>query len=346
MPHHRRHAPGWAFLLLALLVCPRADAAGPRATPPVRFPGGVSLESYRSLPAVKAQLRYFLGPGRRSIERAISRGTPYLTMIQETLRREGLPLELAWLPLIESGFSSAALSPAGAAGMWQFMPATARAYGLRVDRHIDERRDVDKATRAAVRHLRDLHDRYGSSFLAAAAYNAGAGRIDRGLGLLEVTNARDKDFFRLSRAALVSAETRDYVPRLIAAALIAENPSRYGLHPGDRSSLTTHSARRYRDHYRSSRARWLASTRSQAAESQGRRGGAPAQEVRPTERHRRVLVEEGDTMASLAASHGVTVAALCRVNMLAAGQVLRPGRSLMLPRATDVAAGGPGPVPD
>lgn len=345
MPHHLQHASGWAFLLLAfILLCPRAQAASPCAPSPIEPQGDFSLSAYGNLPAVRAQMRYFLGPGRRSIERAISRGTPYLTMIQQNLRREGLPPELAWLPLIESGFSSAALSPAGAAGMWQFMPATARAYGLRVDRYIDERRDADKATLAAVRHLRDLRDRYGSSFLAAAAYNAGAGRIDRGLGFLEITDARDNDFFRLSKADLLSAETRDYVPRLIAAAMIAENPSRYGLRPGDRSSLISYPAR----HYRSARARWPASARWNAASPHGRSFAASARDVSPTERHRRVLIEEGDTMASLAASHGVTVAALCRVNMLAAGQVLQPGRILMLPRATDVAAGGAGagPVPD
>jgi membrane-bound lytic murein transglycosylase D len=344
MPQLRRHTSGWAFLLLAFILCPRAEAADSRAISSIEPSGDLSLSAYGNLPAVKAQLRYFLGPGRRSIERAISRSTPYLTMIQENLRREGLPSELAWLPLIESGFSSAALSPAGAAGMWQFMPATARAYGLRVDRYIDERRDVDKATLAAVRHLRDLRDRYGSSFLAAAAYNAGAGRIDRGLGFLEISDAQDKDFFRLSKASLLSAETRDYVPRLIAAALIAENPGRYGLRPADRSSLVRHSTRPYR----MAQARWLAPARWRTAFPHGRPDAALAREARPAERHRRALVEEGDTMASLAASHGVTVEALCRVNMLPAGQVLRPGRVLLLPRATDVAAGGPGggPVPD
>jgi hypothetical protein len=318
MPHQRCYASGWAFLLLAFILCPRAEAAGPRVASPLSRLGHFSPEMYGNLPAVKAQLRYFLGPGRRSIERAISRGIPYLSMIQQNLRREGLPSELAWLPLIESGFSSAALSPAGAAGMWQFMPETARAYGLRVDRYIDERRDVGKATRAAVRHLRDLHDRYGSPFLAAAAYNAGAGRIDRGLGSLEITNAQDQDFFRLSRASLLSAETRDYVPRLIAAVMIAENPSRYGLRPADGSSAIGNPTR----NSRTAPASWL----------------APSRDARSAERHRRVLVEEGDNMPSLAVAHGVTVEELCRVNMLPAGQVLRAGQVLFLPRATDVAA--------
>lgn len=345
MPQQRRHASGWALLLLpALLLCSRAGAAVPRTTPALDSLGGTSLEEYRNLPAVKAQLRYFLGPGRRSMEHAISRGTPYLTMIRRNLHREGLPAELAWLPLIESGFSSAAMSSAGAVGMWQFMPETARAYGLRVDRYIDERRDADKATHAAVRHLRDLHDRYGSPFLAAAAYNAGAGRIDRGLGFLEITSAQDEDFFRLSKAALLSAETRDYVPRLIAAALIAENPGRYGLRPADRSTLTREPARRSR----SSPDRWFARAQRGETSSYPRTGAAPGRDVRLPERHRRVQAEEGDTMASLAASHGVTLRDLCRVNMLPAGQMLRPGRVLVLPRATDVAAGGAGveAVPD
>lgn len=390
MSHRSTNAPGWALVLLVLVTCSRAGATSVRATSPSDSLGERSLEEYRDRPAVQAHLRYFLGPGRRSIERALSRGVPYMAMIQRNLKREGLPSELAWLPLIESGFSSAAMSSAGAAGMWQFMPETARLYGLRVNRDADERRDAFKATRAAVRHLRDLTDRYGSPFLAAAAYNAGATRIDRGLAHLEISDAKDEDFFRLSRNALLSAETRDYVPKLIAAALIAENPWKYGLRvevrseefldslvvngpvrlssmardlavslrvlhklnpqfdsdvtPAGRPSLIRYPSHHWRSPQtlRAGRARW------EAAAGYDRPRPARSREDRLPASHRLVLVREGDTVASLAASHGLTANELCRENQLPDRYVLRPGRFLRLPTAPDVAAGdaGGGRVPD
>jgi membrane-bound lytic murein transglycosylase D len=120
--------------------------------------------------------------------------------------------------------------------MWQFMRGTGRGYGLRVDSWVDERRDPVKATDAAARHLRDLRERFGSLYLAAAAYNAGAGTVSRGLGKLEpaeemeeAEEAGDAAFFRLAESKLLRHETRDYVPKLIAAALIAKQPSRYGI---------------------------------------------------------------------------------------------------------------------
>jgi membrane-bound lytic murein transglycosylase D len=116
--------------------------------------------------------------------------------------------------------------------MWQFMNGTGKYYGLRVDRWVDERRDPYKATDAAARHLRDLTDRFGSHYLAAAAYNAGAGRVSRGLGRLPDdetdTLPSDATFFRLYDTKLLRRETKDYVPKLIAAAMIAKDPVRYG----------------------------------------------------------------------------------------------------------------------
>ncbi len=306
MLHRCGRVSGWAFLLLAPTLLSPVGAAGGSANASSGSLTHASLQRYRSHPEVRAHLRHYLGPGRRSLERSLSRGTPYLAMIQQHLVRHGLPAELAWLPLIESGFSVSAKSSAGAVGLWQFMPETARDYGLRVDHQVDERQDAAKATAAAVRHLRDLIDRFGSVFVAAAAYDAGAARVGRGLGLLEISRARDEDFFRLSRAALLSKETRDYVPRLIAAALIAGNPRQYGLRvdaPAERSSGPAGGSRlRHRP---------------------GPEAAGP---------HPRVRVEPEDTIASLAARHGVTVRELCRVNMLPAGSALRPGRVLFLPR--------------
>jgi membrane-bound lytic murein transglycosylase D len=158
----------------------------------------------------------------------------YEPMIRERLQREGLPADLVYLALIESGFSNTATSRARAVGMWQFMKGTAKLYGMRVESWVDERRDPYRATDAAARHLRDLNARFGSPYLAAAAYNAGSGRVSRGLRRLPADDdeadsaSADAMFFRLYDTKLLRRETKDYVPKLIAAALIAKEPARYG----------------------------------------------------------------------------------------------------------------------
>jgi peptidoglycan lytic transglycosylase D len=194
------------------------------------------VQTYASHPRVQYYLRHFqaMAPSRLAV--VLERGARYEPMIRERLAAEGLPGDLFYLAMIESGWSSEAVSRAYAVGMWQFMRGTGRGYGLRVDTWVDERRDPVKATDAAARHLRDLRERFGSLYLAAAAYNAGAGTVSRGLGKLEpaeeleeAEEAGDAAFFRLAESKLLRHETRDYVPKLIAAALIAKQPSRYGI---------------------------------------------------------------------------------------------------------------------
>src|SRR5256885_4246765 len=151
-------------------------------------------------------------------------------MMRGRLRARGLPEALVYLTLIESGLSNTAVSRARAVGMWQFIAGTARLYGLTVDPWVDERRDPYRATGAAVSYLSDLVQRLGSVYLAAAAYNAGAGRIERGVARLpgETDTLTDHTFFQLADRRYLRRETRDYVPKLIAAALIAKQPDRYG----------------------------------------------------------------------------------------------------------------------
>jgi membrane-bound lytic murein transglycosylase D len=160
----------------------------------------------------------------------------YEEMIRARLQEQGLPGDLVYLALIESGFSNSATSRAKAVGMWQFMKGTAKGYGLRVDSWVDERRDPYRATAAAARHLRHLSDRFGSLYLAAAAYNAGAGKVSRGMRRLPDDDAdsltSDATFFRLYDTKLLRRETKDYVPKLIAAARIAKEPARYGFAVG------------------------------------------------------------------------------------------------------------------
>ena len=150
-------------------------------------------------------------------QRALRRAGPYLPMIREELRRRGLPAELAWLPLLESGFRVDARSPAGAVGLWQLMPETARRFGLRVDRLRDERLDPLRNTRAAADYLAFLAGRFQSWPIVLAAYNAGEGRIG---GLLRASGA--EDFWALAETGDLPEETRDFVPAVIALSIIGE----------------------------------------------------------------------------------------------------------------------------
>ena len=244
----------------------------------------IDVRTYASHPRVRYYLDYFQGPARSRMEIFLARSARFEPMIRARFHAEGLPGDLGYLALIESGYSSEAVSRAYAVGMWQFMRGTGKGYGLRVDSWVDERRDPVKATDAAARHLRDLRQRFGSLYLAAAAYNAGAGKVSRSLGKLEwdapvesaaaavdsaadapdglaadpsddaeaddapasLAEAEEADedevepapdaaditsdaaFFRLASNDLLAAETQDYVPKLIAAALIAKAPAHYG----------------------------------------------------------------------------------------------------------------------
>jgi membrane-bound lytic murein transglycosylase D len=190
----------------------------------------IDVTSFSTNRRVLEYLRFFQADARDRFEVWLSRLGRYEGMIRERLRSKGLPEDLVYLSLIESGFSNTAVSRARAVGMWQFMAATGRAYGLQIDPWVDERRDPFKATNAAVEHLADLVERLGSVYLAAAAYNAGAGRVERGVRRLPGApdSLTDHLFFELSSRRYLLRETRDYVPKLIAAALIAKQPTRYG----------------------------------------------------------------------------------------------------------------------
>lgn len=192
----------------------------------------IDVATFTNHERVQYFLDFFQGPARERFTVWLSRMPRYEAMIRKELAGQHLPEDLVYLALIESGFSNTAVSRARATGMWQFMRGTARLYGLRIDSWVDERRDPYIATHAAARHLRDLTDRFGSVYLAAAAYNAGGGKVSRGLARLpeeeDDSLTSDATFFRLADTRHLRRETRDYVPKLIAAALIAKEPQRYG----------------------------------------------------------------------------------------------------------------------
>jgi membrane-bound lytic murein transglycosylase D len=216
----------------------RVNAALP--VPDDSTPGGgdsaptwdIEVRSYETFDRVRFYVDRFRGPARRYIEERLSRGTRYEPMIRAKLRAGNLPEDMYYLALVESGFDSHAYSRAAAVGMWQFMTTTGRGMGLRVDWWVDERRDPVRSTEAAVRFLRGLNEQFGSLYLAAAAYNGGPGRIARGLNRyaddLEGASGDDM-FFVLAEKKYLKNETKEYVPQLIAAALIAKEPARYGI---------------------------------------------------------------------------------------------------------------------
>jgi membrane-bound lytic murein transglycosylase D len=195
----------------------------------------IDVSTYNSHDRVQYYLDFFQGRGRERMGIWLSRMPRYEAMVRDRLQRENLPGDLVYLALIESGFSNTATSRAKAVGMWQFMKGTAKGYGLRVDSWVDDRRDPYKATDAAARHLNDLNRRFGSLYLAAAAYNAGSGKVSRGIVRRPDEDSdsvnSDATFFRLYDTKLLRRETKDYVPKLIAAALIAKQPKRYGFNP-------------------------------------------------------------------------------------------------------------------
>lgn len=178
--------------------------------------------------AVERYIRYFSTTKKDLFKRWLKRKRLYEPLVTRVLREYGLPEDLIYLAMIESGFNLQAHSPMAADGPWQFIPETGKRYGLIVNHWIDERRDIQKSTVAAARYLQQLFDQFDSWYLAAAAYNAGENRIDR---LIKRHDTRD--FWQLSAYNTLPRETREYVPQLIAAAILSKDPEKYGIDDTD-----------------------------------------------------------------------------------------------------------------
>jgi membrane-bound lytic murein transglycosylase D len=183
---------------------------------------------------VQSFIELFQGNLRDFMQDSLHRSAKYLPMVQEVFRAESIPLDLAYLAIVESGYKTNALSRASARGMWQFMPATGKEYGLDQDWFIDERSDPEKATRAAAQYLKSLHRFFDGDWnMAMASYNAGPGRIQRA-----VKQSKVADYWDLTETSrYLPKETRNYVPMIMAAVLIAKNPKAYGFEPGESSVL-------------------------------------------------------------------------------------------------------------
>jgi membrane-bound lytic murein transglycosylase D len=161
--------------------------------------------------------------GRDLFATWLKRSGRYQEMIEEEFRARNLPQDLMWVAMIESGFDPAAKSPAGAVGLWQFMPSTGAVYGLRQNKYVDQRKNARLATQAAVHHLRDLYTRFGQWDLALAAYNMGYEQL-----LDRIDETGSTDFSELVRQGALPSETAKYVPKIMAAAIVANNLDRFG----------------------------------------------------------------------------------------------------------------------
>jgi membrane-bound lytic murein transglycosylase D len=188
---------------------------------------------------VAGYITYFSGRGRGVFERAFARSGRYHDMIATTLKEEGVPQDLIYLAQAESGFHPLAVSRAGARGIWQFMAARGRGYGLYHNQWVDDRQDPEKSTRAAARHLKDLYNQFGDWYLAMAAYNSGPGTVQAA-----VKRTGYADFWELYRRNVLPKETRNYVPIIMAMTIMTKNPSQYGLdsvtmdHPAKSDTVT------------------------------------------------------------------------------------------------------------
>ncbi len=219
------------FGIVLFLIAFQANAE-PEFETPFDIPHATSTLLDQRLPMevnerVDRWVRRFLTTERATMEGYLVREGLYGGMIRDKLRHRGMPEELLYLAMIESGFLASATSPVEASGVWQFMGATARAFGLRMDEWVDERRDPIRATDAALDYLDELYVQFGSWYLAAAAYNAGPARV---LAALERAGARDGGDEALYWEIIehLPRETRQYVPKMLAAALLAQDADLFG----------------------------------------------------------------------------------------------------------------------
>lgn len=172
---------------------------------------------------VEMYIELFTGRQRTYFKRWLTRSGRYRDIIHQELESAGLPRDLLFLAMIESGFDQRAYSKSKAVGLWQFMSPTGREYGLSIGRYVDERRSAEKSTRAAVAYLKDLYQEFGDWYLAVAAYNGGPGTIRKA-----IRKSKSKDFWKIAQKRYLHLETKRYVPKLIAAIIIAKEPEKYG----------------------------------------------------------------------------------------------------------------------
>ena len=307
---------------------------------------------------VLSYVQLFTGRLKGYLEEGLSRGARFLPMIQNVFRAEGLPLDLAYVPLVESAFKTNALSRAKAKGMWQFMRGTALENGLKHDWYIDERAAPEKATRAAAKYLKTLNRMFdGDWHLALASYNGGPGRVQRAIR----RSGRD-DFWKLSATTrYLPRETREYVPLILAAIIVARNPAQYGMNivPHDTPAFervtlpVAVDLRRIAEWTGNSvdiiqslnpeLRRWTTPVRAKDYELKVPAGTADLIEARLAEADPTDLaplrwhsVKKGETLATIARKLKVSRADLAEANYLSVRSRVTAGQRLIIPRAPEL----------
>ncbi len=254
--------------------------------------------------AVESWVNYYTGNGRRQFQRWLNRKARCEDLLVGILREYGLPEELIFVSVIESGIGSHAVSSVGAVGPWQFMPETGKRYHLRQSWWLDERRDLEMSTRAAARHLAYLHDMFGDWALALAAYNSGEGRVAHRIRIHGHDNFWD---MRLP------SQTTAYVPKFIAAARIGRDPEKYGFKVPEVEPLR-YDVVRVRD----------------ATESK-----VPLDKRLTWRRHK---VRRGETLGQIARLYGSSVGDIAQLNKMKDVHLIRPGDQLLIPMPAQLAA--------
>jgi membrane-bound lytic murein transglycosylase D len=345
--------------LLAAELIRRIHQAGRRGAAPAAAARGFALPAVDN-PHVRREIQSFTTVERELFLEGYRRAFLYRPMILARLERAGLPSQLSWLPLVESWFKVRALSRASALGMWQFISSTGMRYGLSRDTWVDERLDPEKSTDAAIAYLADLHDLFGDWPKALAAYNCGEARVMR---LSRPSGDEYLDFWDLYE--LLPGETRRYVPRLLAALLILEDPARYGmtLPPPDAppSDATTVRVERSVRLDRLDGLLGLEAGTLAGLNPELRRQATPkrAYDLRvPAGREEALLtqlgtvpewtppvpqyathrVRSGETLSQIASRYRTSVSALMRANGLRSANRLRVGQRLRVPQRGAAAA--------
>jgi peptidoglycan lytic transglycosylase D len=352
----KKEEPASIDELLAIATFPKPEAA-PKTTEAVKEDLAATEHDIpiQQNSRVLQYVELFQGRLREFIQDGLTRGTQYLPMIQRVFRAEGLPLDLAYIPIIESGFKPNALSKASAKGPWQFMKPTAREQGLKFDWFIDERSDPEKATVAAAKYLKSLHKLFnGDWHLVLAAYNGGLGRVQRAIK----RSGRD-DFWSLSQSSrYLPRETREYVPLILAAIVVAKNPAQYGFEitPAEPINYEKVNVPRAIDLRRV--AEWTGTSidEIQALNPELRRWTTPIRypqyEVKVPAGTADALttklasaapsdfvslnwytVKRGETLSSIARKLRVARSELAEANHLSTKAKVRPGQDLIIPRA-------------
>ncbi|OGF63593.1 MAG: hypothetical protein A2Y62_06645 [Candidatus Fischerbacteria bacterium RBG_13_37_8] len=301
---------------------------------------------------VLALVEAFQHERKYEFERGLSRAGTYIDLLRQILEEEGVPQDLVWAAMVESGFNPKAYSVAKAKGIWQFIQSTGIRYGLKVDWWVDERSDPHKSTRAAAAYLRDLYNLFGDWYLALAAYNAGERKV-----LNAINKTGKKDFWEIAKTPYLRDQTKNYVPAILAAAIVSRDPEKFGFQPITSAPIQYDEIdiSRYMDLRLIADICDVTLKDIAALNPELRRNIVPGQKNKPyqlkipagskqlvaekiyslptlhTANLRNYSVRKGDTLYKIARKYGISTFALAEANSISTNTILKPGTDLIIP---------------